>query len=511
MRRILFLTGAIVFVDTMFFAALTPLLPHYVDELGLGKAGAGVLQAMYPAGALVAGIPSGMAAARFGVKPTVLIGLTLLALTTVAFGLADSVWALNVARFLQGCSSAFSWTGALAWLVAASPPGRRGQLIGSAFGAAIAGAPFGPVLGAIASKTGTGPAFAVVAALAIGLAVWAVTTPAATPDEPQPLRMLFRALTVRKIQIGVWLTLLPALLFGNLSVLAPLRLSDLGWGAVAVGGTYLVMAVLEATWAPILGRASDHYGRFPPLRAALRRVGDRQLRAAVARERLDPRRRHRLRRVSRTAASGRLRCRWSPTRRRSFGLEYGYAFALVNIAWAPGQAGGAAIGGALASATSDAVAYLGLSALCVASLRGDCALQRDRSAGRGRAVERVDHARLPNGIVAAQQRLGLTPHRQTEVLDLQRIAVHVLDVDALAVHVEMRIDAAKRLGDDDTPLGPDRLEPRLVRQVERAVELRRARRPRTRARRRSRGRCRSGRCAACRRRAPARRRGAARC
>jgi hypothetical protein len=46
------------------------------------------------------------------------------------------------------------------------------------------------------------------------------------------------------------------------------------------------------------------------------------------------------------------------------GLDYGYAFALVNIAWAPGQARGAAIGGAVASVTGDAVAYLGLSALC---------------------------------------------------------------------------------------------------------------------------------------------------
>ena len=53
MRRLLLLTGAIVFVDTMFFAALTPLLPHYVDELDMSKASAGVLAAMYPVGALV--------------------------------------------------------------------------------------------------------------------------------------------------------------------------------------------------------------------------------------------------------------------------------------------------------------------------------------------------------------------------------------------------------------------------------------------------------------------------
>src|SRR5207247_5859454 len=187
---------------------------HYVDEFHLGKAGAGVLQAMYPAGALVAGIPGGIAAARLGVKPTVLIGLSLLALTTVAFGLADSVWTLDLARFLQGVSSAFSWTGGLAWLVTAAPAGSRGRLIGSAFGAAIAGALFGPVLGAIASYTGTGPAFGAVAVLALVLAAAAWRTPAATPEEPQPVRMLFRSLGVRRIQIPMWLCLLPALLFG---------------------------------------------------------------------------------------------------------------------------------------------------------------------------------------------------------------------------------------------------------------------------------------------------------
>jgi MFS family permease len=366
-RRLLVLVGAIVLVDTMFFAALTPLLRHYVDELDLGKAGAGVLQAMYPAGALVAGIPGGIAAARLGVKPTVLIGLSLLAVTTAAFGFAESVWTLDLARFLQGISSAFSWTGGLAWLLAAAPPGRRGQLIGSAFGAAIAGALFGPVLGAIASFTGTASAFSAVAGLALVLAAAAWRTPAATPGRPQPVGSLFGALKLRRIQIPAWLCLLPALLFGNLSVLAPLRLSHLGWGAAAIGATYLVMAAIEAGWAPILGRASDRYGRFPPLRAALLASalvtlllpwpGNAWLLAPVV--------------VSAGFAFGSF---WTPAMSMltdeadTFGLDYGYAFALVNIAWAPGQMGGAAIGGALASATSDTVSYLCLAALCVATL-----------------------------------------------------------------------------------------------------------------------------------------------
>ena len=66
-------------VDTMFYAALTPLLPHYADTLGLTKTGAGILTAAFGIGTLVGSLPAGMLAARAGVKPVVLVGLGLLA------------------------------------------------------------------------------------------------------------------------------------------------------------------------------------------------------------------------------------------------------------------------------------------------------------------------------------------------------------------------------------------------------------------------------------------------
>jgi MFS family permease len=386
-RRLLLLVGAIVFVDTMFFAALTPLLKHYVDELDLSKSGAGVLAAMYPAGAFVAGVPSGMAAARFGVKPTVLVGLTLLALTTTAFGLADSVWMLDGARFLQGVSSAFSWTGGLAWLVAAAPPGRRGELIGAAFGAAIAGALFGPVVGAVASVTRTDVAFGAVAGLALVLALAAAAAPAATPERPQPLRAFFSALRSSPLRIGIWLTLVPALLFGNLGVLVPLRLADLGWGAVAVGATFLTSAALEAVASPVVGRISDRRGRFLPLRVAL-------LASAVVCVLLPWPDRAWLLAVLVVCAGVAYGIFWTPAmsmvtdEAESLGLDYGYAFALVNLAWAPGQAGGAALGARIASLTSDKVAYLALAGVCAITLvalaqRPTAALTSSAARGRG--------------------------------------------------------------------------------------------------------------------------------
>jgi predicted MFS family arabinose efflux permease len=367
MRRLLLLVGAIVFVDTMFFAALTPLLPEYADELSLSKAGAGLLSAAYPLGALVGGLPGGMAAARFGVRPTVLAGLAGMAVTTLTFGFAESIWLLDGARFLQGAASSFSWTASLAWLVAAATPERRGETIGAAMGAAIFGAVFGPLLGGIASYVGTGPSFASVAVLAALLAVWAVRTPAPTPEQPQPLGRLFGALRDTRVLASIWFVAIPALLFGVLNVLAPLRLSALGLTTAAIGAVWLGSATLEALLAPAVGRYSDRRGRLTPIRVGLLGATaamatlpwlDRGwlLAAAV---------------VATICAAGTF---WSPAmsmladRAEAMALDHAYGFALVNLAWAPGAATGAALGGAAARATSDAAVYLTMAVLCAATL-----------------------------------------------------------------------------------------------------------------------------------------------
>ena len=118
------LTSAVVFFDTLFFSALTPLLPHYADALGLGKTGAGVLAAAYPAGALLGAIPSGIVAARVGREADGDRRADASSRSAPSlFGIATQAWQLDLARFLQGLASAFSWTGALGWLVAAAPPG----------------------------------------------------------------------------------------------------------------------------------------------------------------------------------------------------------------------------------------------------------------------------------------------------------------------------------------------------------------------------------------------------
>ena len=364
MKRLLALVGAIVFVDTMFFTALTPLLPHYADRFELTKLGAGVLSAAYPAGALAGGLPSGIATARLGPRATVVGGLLLMAGTTLAFGLADSIAVLDAARFAQGLASACAWTGGLAWLVGAAPSARRGELIGTAMAAAIVGALFGPVIGWVGSAAGTGAVFGSVGGVALILAAWAATSQRPTGHDSQPLRALLEALRSPGVQAGIWFVVLPALLFGTLSVLAPLRLHELGGGSLLIGGAYLVAAAFEAVVNPLLGRLSDRRGRILPIRASLLASAlvaslltwpdDRFVVAGLV--------------IAAGVAFGSF---WSPAMSHladaaeARGLGYGFTFALMNTAWAPGQALGSVGSGALADATSDAVPYLLLASICL--------------------------------------------------------------------------------------------------------------------------------------------------
>jgi MFS family permease len=365
-RRLLLLVGAIVFVDTMFYAVVAPLLPHYAEDLDLSKASAGILLAAYPAGTLIGALPTGVLAARVGAKRAVLAGLTLLAASSIGFATFHHVLLLDITRFVQGVGGACSWAGGLAWLIEEAPPERRGELIGAALASAIGGSLLGPAIGAVAIGIGTGPVFGTVAAVGVGLALWALVTPGGGPAHVAgaPLGAALRAPLVLA---GMWLVALPAFGFGVLDVLAPLRMDELGAAGAAVAAAFLVAAATEGLISPIVGRVSDRRGRGVPIRLGLAlstvlvllvpAVGTALLVGLLL--------------VATTAA---LALFWAPAMAmlsdaaEVVGVHQGVAFGLVNFAWAGGMVVGAAGGGALAKATSDATPFAIVAVLCAATL-----------------------------------------------------------------------------------------------------------------------------------------------
>ena len=366
MRRLLVLVSVVIFVDAMLFGVLTPLIPGYADAFGLSKLGSGFLVAAFGAGALVGGIPGGIAALHVGPKRTVLLGLGLLAVASLAFAVAGDPWALGLSRFVQGISSTTTWAGALAWLTVATPRERRGETLGVAFGTAVFGAILGPMFGAIAKVLGIRPTFVVVAFVAVGLAVAAALN-VAPPAESQRPGALRRALGDETFVGGLWLNTLPALLFGTIALLVPLALDDGGFSAFAIGAVFLGAGVIEAGLNPLVGRLSDRVGRLRPARVAL--VASVAVTVGLAF-------------VSQPAALAGLVCAASlafgsfytpgmalvSDRAEVAGLAQGLAFGVMNSAWALGNLTGPALGGALAERWGDAVPYLLGGFLCLLTL-----------------------------------------------------------------------------------------------------------------------------------------------
>jgi MFS family permease len=376
-RSLFVLVSAVVFVDTMFFAAVAPLLPHYSDELDLSKTAAGVLTGAYPAGTFAGSLPGGWLAARWGVKPTLLAGLTMLSATSLVFGLADHIVLLDAARFVQGVGGAFMWAAGMAWLVSEAPPERRGELIGSALAAAIVGVLFGPVLGGAATLVGPEVVFGAVAVAAAGLAAWAWRIPG-VPTGPSPgIRVMLRALAERPVLAGFWLFTLPALFSGVMEVLVPLRLDELGASGAAIGAIFLVTAAVEAVVSPVAGRVSDSRGRLVPIRVGLAV-------AAVMAVLLPLPGTVVLLGAAVLVAFAALGGFWAPgmamlsDASERAGLDQALAFSIANLAWAAGHLVGSGAGGALADATTDAVPYGLLGLACAATLAG--LIARARSA-----------------------------------------------------------------------------------------------------------------------------------
>ncbi|MBA3866701.1 MAG: MFS transporter [Solirubrobacterales bacterium] len=364
MRRLLLLASAMIFFDVAFFAAIAPLLPTYVDELGLSKAQAGILSASYAAGTLIASLPAGFVASRVGPRRTVIVGLLILGCSSLVFGLVNEIYLLDGARFTQGIAGALIWSGALTWLITASPEESRGSVIGTALGTAVAGALLGPALGAAAATIGTGPVFGSVLVVAVFLAICASRLPEARSPERQTLREVRETMLSKPIRDAAVFVAVPSVMFGAIEVLVPLRIDALGGGHGVIAGGFIAGAALEAVLAPIAGRYSDRVGRRNPYVLGLSICALAMIAIALAQTLGTV-----LAALIMTSLGAGL-C-FAPALTlisdiaESSSLHQGFAAGLSNMAWASGQVIGGIGGGVVASLTGNAIPSVSIAVLLV--------------------------------------------------------------------------------------------------------------------------------------------------
>jgi MFS family permease len=362
MRRLLVFASAMIFFDVAFYAAIAPLLPDYVSEFSLSKAQAGILSASYAAGTLIASLPAGLAATRFGPRRSVICGLLLLGASSLVFGFGEEIHLLDAARFTQGIAGALIWSGALTWLITSAPDEKRGSVIGTALGTAVAGALLGPVLGALAAEIGTEPVFGSVMVLTLALAFFATRIAEVRVPQEQGMREVIATMTSRPVLTATAFVAIPSLMFGAVEVLVPLRIDALGGGHGVIAAGFIAGAALEAVLAPIAGRYSDRVGRRVPFMVGLTICSAAMVGIAVAATLGGV-----LAALVITSLGAGI-C-FAPAltmlsdAAESTNLHQGFSAGLSNMAWASGQVVGGIAGGSLAGIAGNAAPSLAIAAL----------------------------------------------------------------------------------------------------------------------------------------------------
>jgi len=367
MRRLLVLASAMVFLDLTFFTAIAPLLPEYVDDLHMSTAQAGILSAAYAAGTLAASLPGGYLASRFGPRRTVIWGLCGLGVASLLFGILDSPWPLDAARFIQGIAGALIWSGALTWIINSYPEDQRGRVIGTALGTAVAGSLIGPALGALAGQVGTEPVFAAVLVVSLALAYLAARLPDTVVREDQPLREVFDCLVDRPLVEAAVFVSSPSLMFGAIDVLLPLRVDALGGGHALIAVGFIGGAAIESVLAPLAGRMSDRVGRRAPYVLGMAICAVSMVFYAFADS------------LATVIASLLLTSLGSgfcfapamtliSDAAEASGLHQGYAVGVTNMAWAAAQVLGGVAGAAVAGVTGDGAPAIAIAVVLVLTI-----------------------------------------------------------------------------------------------------------------------------------------------
>jgi MFS family permease len=365
-RRLILFVGGVFAAESAFFAVVPPLVPQLVHDIRLTTTEVGILVAAYPAGVLLAAIPSMALVDRRGVRVTTLAGIGILIIATLGFGWGSNPLLLDAARFVQGVGGAVAWAGALAWLTSTTPTGRRGSVIGGAVGAALIGMVVGPAIGAVASQVGRGPIFS---ALAVVLALLAAAGPSGAPTSARrhgSVRALLRLLRSRRAAIGNYLLFAIGIIGGTVWSLMPLLVAHRHGGAEVIAAILAIGYLIAAILNVFLGRVSDRFGRRAPTLVGL-------VIAAVLLPLLPVFDSLVVLALVTIASQSVVAALWTPTAAMvSDGADAGatgqaVGVATMNAAWAAGGAGGPVLAAWLADTAGFGLPFVLVGGLCAAS------------------------------------------------------------------------------------------------------------------------------------------------
>lgn len=221
----------------------------------------GVLLALYDGAEVVLKPLFGTLADRVGARPVLLGGLIGFAAASAAFFVVGDAGWLWLARLGQGAAASAFSPGAGALVARLNPRAGHGRAFGSYGFYKSIGYTLGPLLGgALVWLGGLSLLFAVTAALAVAVTVWAALEVPAVPPLPRRRQTLLDL--ARQLTDGGFLRPTTALAAATAALAVgvgflPISGAAAGLGPVATGAAVSVLAACAAVVQPWAGRALD--------------------------------------------------------------------------------------------------------------------------------------------------------------------------------------------------------------------------------------------------------------
>ena len=265
---VVFLVGAVQFVNILDFMMVGPLGPFMATALHYSQSHSGWVTGSYTAAASVSGLAGAFFLDRFDRKRALLVSLAGLSLGTLSGAFAVNLTTLLVARVMAGAFGGPATSVALSLVADVVPPERRGKAMGKIMGAfaaaSVLGVPFGLEL---ARRISWRAPFALTALLCgvVGAAVMAklpaLERPPPSQGKPRSMWHDIRGLLRRDILLSYGMTVVA---MGASFVLIPnisaYTLKNLAFPENRLGLLYMAGGVVSFGTSRAVGPLVDKLG-----------------------------------------------------------------------------------------------------------------------------------------------------------------------------------------------------------------------------------------------------------
>ncbi len=283
-----FVLALVAFCVALGFGIVVPAVPLFAREFGVGNTAAGAVVSAFALMRLLSGLGGGRLVDRVGERVALLVGLGVVAVSSVLAGLAVSFPQLLVLRGIGGVGSAVFTIAATSLLLRVASAAQRGQTQSVYRGGFLLGGIIGPAFGgAVLGISIRAPFFLYAVTLALAMTAAAVLLPKHVPPEPTqvamgvgeedglpegvvpepprtPLRSALRNPAYQAALAGNFATGFSVL--GVRSTVVPLLVvQDLDLGPGWIGAAFTLAAFVQGVLLLPAGRAVDQVGRRPAL------------------------------------------------------------------------------------------------------------------------------------------------------------------------------------------------------------------------------------------------------